>query len=144
MHSSIEPLKCFDWLPLNAAPPVESPDDFSAFLGLFDDPMNYRFFYYNRQQSEPLDPRLASGKPGQKPRHSTLNPHAEDFHPGQTSKDARTMFLTFFKGFPLSREEILEFFTSNWGYHVGQDVVVEQTGPGRNPQFGRVVFTTSL
>ncbi|GLT49150.1 hypothetical protein SLA2020_227280 [Shorea laevis] len=140
-----ETLKCFDCLPLNAAPPVESPDDFSAFLEFFIEPMNYRFFYYNHEfifrrlqhivqtvsekifgETAPLEVHnsglrpavrtlgsTASGKPSQEPKQSTLNPHAEDFYPGQASKDARTMFQTFSKGFPLSREEIFVFFTSN-------------------------------
>lgn len=37
-----------------------------------------------------------------------LNPDASEFYP----EDARTMFLTFSKGYPLTRQEIIHFFTS--------------------------------
>lgn len=43
---------------------------------------------------------------------SILNPNASEFIPGQNNQDARTMFLTFSKGYPLGREEIINFFTS--------------------------------
>lgn len=43
---------------------------------------------------------------------SILNPNASEFIPRQNNQDARTMFLTFSKGYPLSREEIINFFTS--------------------------------
>ncbi|KAH7549642.1 hypothetical protein JRO89_XS13G0060200 [Xanthoceras sorbifolium] len=77
------------------------------------------------------------------PRQTNLNPEASDFYPGvQIPEDARTMFLTFSKGHPLSRHEIVNFFTSKWG-EVVEDVVMEHTRRGHNPQFGRIVFTTS-
>lgn len=48
----------------------------------------------------------------QMPIPSILNPNASEFIPRQNNQDARTMFLTFSKGYPLSREEIINFFTS--------------------------------
>lgn len=46
------------------------------------------------------------------PRESNLNPEAPAFHPVQSPDDAKMMFLTFSKGHPLTREEIINFFTS--------------------------------
>ncbi|XP_059639197.1 uncharacterized protein LOC132281510 [Cornus florida] len=88
---------------------------------------------------------------GEAPKQSTLNPNASDFVPGQTRDDTRTMFLTFSRGFPLSREEIIHFFTS-YVYNVGswrwgdvvQDVVVEQAGGGVPPLYGRIIFKTAM
>ncbi|KAH9721166.1 hypothetical protein KPL70_006319 [Citrus sinensis] len=71
-------------------------------------------------------------------RESNLNPEASKFYP----EDVRTMFLTFSRGHPLTREEIINFFISKWG-DVVQDVFIERTRPGQDPQFGRIVFTTS-
>lgn len=41
-------------------------------------------------------------------RESNLNPEASEFYP----EDVRTMFITFSKGHPLTREEIINFFIS--------------------------------
>ena len=43
-----EALQCLEFIQPNAASPTES-DDTPVFLGLFDEPMNFRFFYYNRE-----------------------------------------------------------------------------------------------
>ncbi|XVF13422.1 hypothetical protein REPUB_Repub08aG0206400 [Reevesia pubescens] len=182
-----EALKCLEFIQPNAAPPTES-DDTPVFLGLFDEPMNFRFFYYNREfmykryvhivetvcdkifgENAAIEVDESGLKPVARPfgegstsshassesnlgrmnqlfealKLSNLNPGANEFRPGQTSEDTRTMFLTFSKGHPLSREEIVHFFTSNWG-EVVQDVVIEQSHAGQEPQFGRIVFTTSL
>lgn len=48
----------------------------------------------------------------QAPVSSILNPNASEFFPRQNNHDSRTMFLTFSKGYPLTREEIISFFTS--------------------------------
>ncbi|KAJ6714961.1 hypothetical protein OIU85_026466 [Salix viminalis] len=88
--------------------------------------------------------RRASGQViGETSRQSSLNPDANEFNPGQTPEDSRTMFLTFSLGHPLSRDEIIDFFTSNRG-EVVQNVFIERTQPGKDPQFGRIVFTNSL
>ncbi|KAM7272819.1 hypothetical protein ACFE04_027483 [Oxalis oulophora] len=71
-----------------------------------------------------------------------LNHDALEFHPKATPEDARTMFLTFSKGYPLSHEEIFQFFTSKWG-RVVQEVLIEHTHEGVEPLFGRVVLTSS-
>lgn len=42
---------------------------------------------------------------------SSLHPDAIEFNPTQTPEESRTMFLTFSMGHPLSREEIIRFFT---------------------------------
>ncbi|XVF51782.1 hypothetical protein PTKIN_Ptkin04bG0212300 [Pterospermum kingtungense] len=178
-----ESLQCLEFIQPNAPAPTE-PDDTPVFLGLFDEPMSFRFFYYNREfmykrylhimetvcdkifgenaaievDESGMKPVLArplgegSSESNQalleqgveSPKVSILNPGASEFRPGrQTPEDTRTMFLTFSKGHPLSREEIIHFFTSNWG-EVVQDLVIEQAQPGQEPQFGRIVFTTSL
>ncbi|KAJ6701177.1 hypothetical protein OIU74_012517 [Salix koriyanagi] len=81
---------------------------------------------------------------GETSRQSSLNPDASEFNPGQTPEDSRTMFLTFSLGHPLSRDEIIDFLTSNRGELVVQNVFIERTQPGKDAQFGRIVFTNSL
>ncbi|KAJ6308631.1 hypothetical protein OIU76_018253 [Salix suchowensis] len=88
--------------------------------------------------------RRASGQViGETSRQSSLNPDASKFYPGQTPEDSRTMFLTFSLGHPLSRDEIIDFLTSNRG-EVVQNVFIERTQLGKDAQFGRIVFTNSL
>ncbi|CAI9095739.1 OLC1v1031737C1 [Oldenlandia corymbosa var. corymbosa] len=70
---------------------------------------------------------------------ATLNPNASEFVPRQMNADSRTMFLTFSKGYSLTRDEVFSFFTSNWG-DVVEDVVVEQAAGGDPPLYGRVIF----
>ncbi|XP_077234345.1 uncharacterized protein LOC143876526 [Tasmannia lanceolata] len=74
---------------------------------------------------------------------STLNPSARPWFPGLqfTSDDERSMFLTFSRGYPLRREDIIEFFTSNWGNCV-ENVMVERTPPGVHPMFGRLILNS--
>ncbi|XP_011001501.1 PREDICTED: uncharacterized protein LOC105108760 [Populus euphratica] len=188
-----EALQCLLCIHPNSAQPFES-DETPIFTGLFDEPMNPRFFYYNREfmykrymhimetvcdqifgetkavevDESSLRPAVnpfgegsstghegvamhaagtssrASGQViGETSRQSSLNPDASEFNPGQTPEDSRTMFLTFSLGHPLSRDEIIDFFTSNCG-EVVQNVFIESTRPGKDPQFGRIVFTNSL
>ncbi|KAK6274995.1 hypothetical protein POUND7_004704 [Theobroma cacao] len=182
-----ESLRCLEFIQPNAAPPTDSHDT-RVSLGLFDEPMNFRFFYYNREfmykryvhimeivcdkifgenaaievdesglkpvarplgegsttsQASTESNQLLLNQDSEAPKLSNLNPGANEFNPVQTPEDTRTMFLTFSKGYPLSREEIIYFFTSKWG-EVVQDVFIELTHPGQDPQFGRIVFTTSL
>ncbi|CAK7356339.1 unnamed protein product [Dovyalis caffra] len=77
------------------------------------------------------------------PVKSSLNPNASEFFLEQVPEAARTMFLTFSSGSPLSRQEITHFFTSNWGIIV-KDVSIEKVRKGVSPLFGKVIFTTSL
>ncbi|GMI76395.1 hypothetical protein like AT1G64870 [Hibiscus trionum] len=165
-------LQCLEFIQPNASSPTRESHDTPVFLGLFDEPMNFRFFHYNREfmykryvhimetvcdkifgdnaaievDESGLKPVAKEGSTSSSPVAgvSNLNPGADEFRPGQTPEDTRTMFLTFSKGHPLSREEIIHFFTSNWG-EVVQDVVIEHVShPGQEPQFGRIVFTCSL
>ncbi|MBA0611433.1 hypothetical protein Godav_012121 [Gossypium davidsonii] len=187
-----EALQCLQFIQPNVSSPSDESYDTPVFLGLFDEPMNYRFFYYNREfmykryvhimdtvcdkifgENAAIEVDESGLKPAARPlgegsttsqvigesnsnpslelkqyiestKVSNLNPGANEFRPGQTPEDTRTMFITFSKGHPLSGEEIFHFFTSNWG-EVVQDVVIEHTShPGQEPQFGRIVFTTSL
>ncbi|KAJ6394259.1 hypothetical protein OIU77_023477 [Salix suchowensis] len=130
--------------------------------------MNPRFFYYNSEfmykrfthimdtvcdqifgetkavEVDEGTSRRASGQViGETSRQSSLNPDASKFYLGQTPEDSRTMFLTFSLGHPLSRDEIIDFLTSNRG-EVVQNVFIERTQLGKDAQFGRIVFTNSL
>nr|CAD1835082.1 unnamed protein product [Ananas comosus var. bracteatus] len=54
--------------------------------------------------------------------------------------DCRSMFITFSKGNPLRRDEIVEYFTERWGDCI-ERVMMERTPPGVTPMYGRIVFT---
>ncbi|KAJ1698377.1 hypothetical protein LUZ63_006889 [Rhynchospora breviuscula] len=54
-------------------------------------------------------------------------------------EDARSMFITFSKGLPIRREEIMEHFTERWGDCIDR-VMMERTPPGGTPMYGRIVF----
>ncbi|CAL5028018.1 unnamed protein product [Urochloa decumbens] len=54
-------------------------------------------------------------------------------------EDGRSLFITFSKGYPLTREEVEEFFTERWGNCVAK-VMTEKTPPGELPTYGRVLF----
>ncbi|KAK9275931.1 hypothetical protein L1049_023205 [Liquidambar formosana] len=171
-----EALECCECIQPNAVEPAAEWDDSTVFVGLYDEPMNRRFFYYNREfmykrfthifetvcekifsetaavevdesGTRPVVRPFGEGSSAQRSEapssQSNLNPDAVEFNPGETSEDSRTMFLTFSLGHPISREEIIQFFTINWG-PVVQDVVIEQTRPGLQPLYGRIIFTTSL
>ncbi|KAF5734401.1 hypothetical protein HS088_TW16G00850 [Tripterygium wilfordii] len=167
-----EALCCLECIQPDATEPTEAEDDARLFITLFDEPVNRRFFYYNKEfmykryehimetvcekifgqnaaievdesGAWPVLARQFGEEYSSTNQYSNLNPNAPEFNPGQTPEDSRTMFLTFSKGHPLSRQEIVQFFTSNWG-GVVQDVVIEQSRTGRDPQFGRIVFKSSL
>ncbi|CAL5432598.1 unnamed protein product [Camellia sinensis] len=161
-----EALSCLDCIQPGAEEPVESDNDTSVFFRLiFDEPMNRRFFYYNREfmhrrfvhimvtvcgkifgEREAVEIDESSGRlvargggGGEVARQSRLNPNASEFVPGQSHEDTSTMFLTFSKGFALTPQEIFNFFTLKWG-DVVQNVVVEQPVGGQAPLYGRVIF----
>ncbi|KAG9452949.1 hypothetical protein H6P81_005853 [Aristolochia fimbriata] len=75
---------------------------------------------------------------------SRLNPMAEPWSPNlaRNSEDHRSMFLTFSRGYPLRREEVLRFFTSRWGNCV-QTLSIERTQNDSQPMYGRVVFSNA-
>ncbi|CAN6227753.1 unnamed protein product [Urochloa humidicola] len=54
-------------------------------------------------------------------------------------EEGRSLFITFSKGYPLTREEVEEFFTERWGNCVAK-VMMEKTPPGELPTYGRVMF----
>lgn len=62
-------------------------------------------------QSLPISAALNQGTAAVK---STLNPTAEPWSPAmnQSPEDQRSMFITFSRGYPLTREEIVEFFNT--------------------------------
>uniref|UniRef100_A0A0E0KPH9 RRM domain-containing protein n=1 Tax=Oryza punctata TaxID=4537 RepID=A0A0E0KPH9_ORYPU len=51
----------------------------------------------------------------------------------------RSLFITFSKGLPLTREEIEEYFTERWGDCLDK-VMMEKTPAGEPPTYGRIVF----
>nr|CAB3484231.1 unnamed protein product [Digitaria exilis] len=57
----------------------------------------------------------------------------------EVEEEGRSLFVTFSKGYPLTREEVEEFFTESWGDCVAK-VLMEKTSPGEAPTYGRVVF----
>ncbi|RCV43801.1 hypothetical protein SETIT_9G322900v2 [Setaria italica] len=70
-----------------------------------------------------------------------LNPMASPWIPVQSPPpdDYRSLFITFSKGYPISREDIMEFFNSMFGPCV-ETVMVENVAPGQQPVYGRVVL----
>ncbi|KAJ4821643.1 Rho guanine nucleotide exchange factor [Rhynchospora pubera] len=63
--------------------------------------------------------------------------------PIASTEDARSMVITFSKGFPIGREEIWEHLTMRWGDCI-EKVMMERVPPGGTilPMYGRVVFKT--
>ncbi|KAF2299090.1 hypothetical protein GH714_030539 [Hevea brasiliensis] len=76
----------------------------------------------------------SSSEPNEATSQSNLNPDAIDFNPAETPEEFRTIFLTFSMGYPLSRDEIIRFFTKKWG-EVVKDVYIERTEAGQDPQY---------
>ncbi|KAK3157133.1 hypothetical protein QOZ80_2AG0116620 [Eleusine coracana subsp. coracana] len=83
---------------------------------------------------------------------STLNPMASPWVPIEVvqatlpedyssplPEDYRSLFVTFSKGYPVSKEEILEFFNSTFGPCV-ETVMLEKVQPGQVPMYGRLVL----
>ncbi|PAN37692.1 hypothetical protein PAHAL_7G114800 [Panicum hallii] len=58
----------------------------------------------------------------------------------EEEEDGRSLFITFSKGFPLTRVEVEEFFTERWGDDCVAKVMMEKTPAGEAPTYGRVVF----
>ncbi|OAY71577.1 uncharacterized protein LOC109714668 [Ananas comosus] len=77
-------------------------------------------------------------------RLSVLNPMARPWAPGlnHSPEDQRSMFITFSRGYPISREDIAEFFNSRYGPCV-EVVMIERAPPGQPPMYGRLVFTSA-
>ncbi|KAK3143040.1 hypothetical protein QOZ80_4BG0357070 [Eleusine coracana subsp. coracana] len=55
-------------------------------------------------------------------------------------EDGRSLFITFSKGYPLTREEIIGFFTEMWGADCVAKVMMEKTPAGEPPTYGRIVL----
>ncbi|XP_025792418.1 uncharacterized protein LOC112873624 [Panicum hallii] len=74
-----------------------------------------------------------------------LNPMASPWIPIMQSPlpdDYRSLFITFSKGYPISKEDIMEFFNSVFGPCV-ETVMVEKVAPGQQPVYGRVVLRSA-
>ncbi|CAN6283929.1 unnamed protein product [Urochloa humidicola] len=72
-----------------------------------------------------------------------LNPMAPPWIPMQPlPDDYRTLFITFSKGYPINKEDIMEFFNSVFGPCV-ETVMVENVAPGQCPVYGRMVLRSA-
>ncbi|KAJ1296266.1 hypothetical protein BS78_01G287000 [Paspalum vaginatum] len=73
-----------------------------------------------------------------------LNPMASPWIPAQTPlpDDYRSLFITFSRGYPISKEDIMEFFNSVYGPCV-EAVMIEKVAPGQLPVYGRVVLRSA-
>ncbi|KAF7008893.1 hypothetical protein CFC21_023544 [Triticum aestivum] len=59
----------------------------------------------------------------------------------EEGEGGRSLFITFSKGFPLTREEISAYFTERWGEGCVESVMIQRTPPlGEAPRYGRVAF----
>ncbi|XP_072962545.1 uncharacterized protein [Typha angustifolia] len=78
------------------------------------------------------------------PQRSGLNPMAVPWSPARnhSPEDHRSMFITFSRGYPISREDIMEYFTSRYGPCVDV-VMIERAPPGQPPMYGRLVFKSA-
>ncbi|XP_074558573.1 uncharacterized protein LOC141814516 [Curcuma longa] len=56
-----------------------------------------------------------------------------------TPEDERSIFITFSRGYPLTQEDIEEYFTSKWGKCV-EKVTVARSASAVAPVYGKVVF----
>ncbi|XP_062206095.1 uncharacterized protein LOC133907969 [Phragmites australis] len=74
----------------------------------------------------------------------TLNPMASPWIPVQSPlpDDYRSLFITFSRGYPISKEDITEFFNSMYGPCV-EAVMLEKAAPGQLPVYGRMVLRSA-
>lgn len=74
---------------------------------------------------------------------AVLNPMASPWFPVQQQiplpDDYRSLFMTFSRGYPISKEDITEFFNSVYGPCV-ETVMIERAPPGQLPVYGRIVL----
>ncbi|PQQ01724.1 uncharacterized protein Pyn_36143 [Prunus yedoensis var. nudiflora] len=76
---------------------------------------------------------------------SNLSPYAAEWDPFyyQAPEDDRCCFITFSNGFPLTEDQIMDFFNERFGSCV-ERVYVHCPHPWENPLFGKVVFNSVL
>ncbi|URD80585.1 hypothetical protein MUK42_03076 [Musa troglodytarum] len=69
------------------------------------------------------------------------NPMAAPWSPeiNRSPDDLRSMFITFSRGHPVSRQDIVEFFNARYGPCL-ETVLLEKASPGQPPTYGRLVF----
>ncbi|XP_042426232.1 uncharacterized protein LOC122014115 [Zingiber officinale] len=145
------------------APPRDSTLAIPVIASLSDQPIDLGFFYFNRHDAakriagvldgagrvffddtlyssflryEAACRRKAAPLPEELARTYELGATAT------TSEDQRSLFLTFSKGFPLTKEEIEAYFREKWGDCV-EKVAVQRPAAGSpvGPLYGKVVFT---
>nr|XP_027108895.1 uncharacterized protein LOC113728728 [Coffea arabica] len=79
----------------------------------------------------------------QQPPTSTLNPFAKEWSPATEGPSLvdRSLFMTFSRGHPLSKWEIVSYFERNYGNCV-EDVFIYMPRNGR-AEFGKITFKVS-
>ncbi|CAN6300142.1 unnamed protein product [Urochloa humidicola] len=75
----------------------------------------------------------------------TLNPMASPWIPVQSPlpDDYRSLFITFSKGYPISKDDIITFFNSVFGPCVETVMVEKVAAPGQQPVYGRVILRSA-
>lgn len=109
------------------SPRPTSNSDLPITASLVNEPLNLRFFHHNKDvvaravahflhkiYGVTLNDNFTKVPDMSRSSTSTLNPMARPWEPdvGRGSTERRSMFLTFSRGFPLTKEEILTLFTS--------------------------------
>ncbi|XP_074570527.1 uncharacterized protein LOC141827182 [Curcuma longa] len=152
------------------APPRDSALAIPVLASLSDQPIDLGFFYFNRHVATKRIAGVLSGAgrvffddalyasflryeeaaADAWKRNAAPPPLPEElartYELGATaatsSEDQRSLFLTFSKGFPLTKEEIEAYFREKWGDCV-EKVAVQKPAAGSvvGPLYGRVVFT---
>ncbi|KAK8957891.1 hypothetical protein KSP39_PZI000926 [Platanthera zijinensis] len=74
-----------------------------------------------------------------------LNPMARPWSPwtDQSPEEQRSMFITFSRSYPLTRDEIKDFFNKRFKQPCVEMVMIERAPTGEAPMYGRVVFKSA-
>ncbi|PIA39271.1 hypothetical protein AQUCO_02600011v1 [Aquilegia coerulea] len=90
-----------------------------------------------RQQSGEVRRRFEFGESSHQ---GNLNPRAQSWFPaGVAPPEDRTMFMTFSRGYPITEEELRNYFTRSYG-DVVKEVHMEQSSANVQPLYAIVVF----
>ncbi|XP_073101462.1 uncharacterized protein [Elaeis guineensis] len=154
-----EALQILDQLRQNAPLLTEDNGKIPLTAALAVEPFNLRFFHYHRDRAvtgiahildgvgklifdENLHALLGAYESGALPElpEELARPYHHLPAVPAAPADARSLFLTFSPAFPLSREDIVVYFTRRWGRCV--ESVTLENEPGLKPMYGLVVFTS--
>ncbi|KAF9602673.1 hypothetical protein IFM89_030561 [Coptis chinensis] len=163
-----ETMSCLECVGPNARHPSEDTDEVVAMSEILNEPIRRRFIYFNRDtifnrmnhflntvcnlifnENAAVPTFYARGESstqGQVSRpSSSLDPSARPFS-SNVPPEYRTMFLTFSHGYPIPKEEILEFFAKRWG-DVVEDLIfesIEGKPEKTEPEYANLVFKSIL